>query len=295
MLRKFLRMIFCVFVVVSSSPAVAGVISVGSSALEPFLKQWAEKVNGAQISSPGTSSAPKALISGKANVAAMNREMTNDESEAFIRAHGYHPTGIAVAIEAVAVYVNPSNPVKGLDFKQLDAIFSASHGCGWGENISTWGALGVGAPLDKLPIMALGHDKKSAIRDFFNKTVLCRDDFKPNIEELSHDQLLGKLEQVPNAIGYGRYQPGTKLKMVPLKKGSGGYVELTPANLYNKSYKLQHFLFLYIDNPHGKAVSADVLEFLKVGLSKEGQAAVAEAGYIPLSDDLIQRQLSKLK
>ena len=114
MLRKLLQMISLIFAVTASSSTMAGVVSIGSSALEPFLKQWAAKVNGAEISSPGTSSAPKALISGKANVAAMNREMTNDESEAFIRSHGYHPTGIAVAIEAVAVYVHPSNPVKGV-------------------------------------------------------------------------------------------------------------------------------------------------------------------------------------
>jgi phosphate transport system substrate-binding protein len=200
-----------------------------------------------------------------------------------------------VAIEAVAVYVHPSNPVKGLDVRQLDAIFSASHGCGWGESVATWGQLGVGAPLDKQAIMPLGHDKKSAVRDFFSKTVICRDDFKPGIEELSNDQLLGKLEETKNAIGYGRYQPGSKLRAVPIKKGAGDYAELTPANLYNKSYKLQHFLFLYVDKPHGKPVSPEVLEFLKVGLSREGQSAVAEAGYIPLSDELIQRQLNKLK
>jgi phosphate transport system substrate-binding protein len=295
MLRNLIQMAFLPLSVLVSTSAMAGVTSIGSSELEPFLKQWASKVSGAEISSPGTGSAVKALSSGKADVAAMNREMTNDESEAFIRSHGYHATGIAVAIEAVAVYVHPSNPVKGLDVKQIDAIFSASHGCGWGESVSNWGALGVGAPLGEQPIVLLGQDKKSAVRDFFNKTVICRDDFKPGVEELSSVELLGKLEQTKNAIGYSRYQPGSKLRAVPLKKGAGDYVELTPANLYNKSYKLQHYLFLYINKSHGKTVSPEVLEFLKVGLSKDGQAAVADAGYTPLSDELVQRQLSKLK
>ncbi len=296
MLRKLLTLTFLFGFVAVAPAAMAGIATVGSSSLEPFLKQWAAKAGGdVEISSPGTSSAPKALISGKADLAAMNREMTNDESEAFIRVHGYHPTGIAVAIEAVALYAHPDNPIKGLEYKQLDGIFSSSHGCGWNESIAKWGQLGLSAPWDQQPVVPLGLDKKSAIRDFFNKSVICRDDFKPDIEELSHDQMLSKVAQNKNALGYSRYQPDSKLKMVPLKKGEGDYVALTPANLYNKSYRLQHFLYLYIDKPHGKPVPAAVMDFLKVGLSKEGQAAVAEAGYVPLSDELIRRQLNKLK
>lgn len=296
MLRKLLTLTSLLGFVAMAPTAMAGIATVGSSSLEPFLKQWAARAGGeVEISSPGTSSAPKALISGKADLAAMNREMTNDENEAFIRVHGYHPTGIAVAIEAVALYAHPDNPVKGLEYKQLDGIFSSSHGCGWNESIAKWGQLGLSAPWDQQPIVPLGLDKKSAVRDFFNKSVICRDDFKPEIEELSHEQLLTKVAQNKNALGYSRYQPDSKLKMVPLKKGEGDYVALTPANLYNKSYRLQHFLYLYIDKPHGKPVPAAVMDFLKVGLSKDGQAAVAEAGYVPLSDELIRRQLNKLK
>jgi len=294
MLRKLLTLISLLIAVTPA--AMAGVTSVGSSVLEPFLKQWAAKSGGdVNISSPGTSTAPKSLISGKADLAAMNREMTNDESEAFIRAHGYYPTAIAVAIEAVALYAHPDNPLKGLEYKQLDGLFSSSHGCGWNESIATLGQLGVPAPWDKQSIVLLGHNNKSPVRDFFNKSVLCRDDFKSDIEELSHEQLLAKVAQDKNALGYGRYQPDSRLKIVPLKKGSGDFVPLTTANLYNKSYRLQHFLFLYVDKPHGKPVSPAVMEFLKTGLSKEGQVAVAEAGYVPLSDELIQRQLNKLK
>jgi phosphate transport system substrate-binding protein len=296
MSRKLLTLISLLGSIAVAPSAMAGITSIGSNSLEPFLKQWAAKAGGeVDISSPGTSSAPKALISGKADLAAMNREMTNDESEAFIRVHGYHPTGIAVAIEAVALYVHPDNPIKGLEYKQLDGIFSSSHGCGWNENIAKWGQLGLSAPWDQQPIVLLGLDKKSAVRDFFNKSVLCRDDFKPEIEELSHEQLLAKVAQNKNALGYSRYQPDSKLKMVPLKKGADEFVALTPANLHNKSYRLQHFLYLYINKPHGKPVPAAVADFLRVGLSREGQAAVEDAGYVPLSDELIRRQLNKLK
>lgn len=301
MLRKLLTLTVLLGSTAVAPLSMADITIVGSNTLEPFLKQWAQvyqsKAPGVEvnISSPGTSVAPKALISGKADLAAMNREMTHDESEAFIRTHGHYPIGIAVAIEAVALYVHPDNPVKGLDVKQVDAIFSNSHGCGWKEDIKQWGKLGLPAPWAQQPIVLLGHDKKSAVRDFFNKSILCRDDFVSDIEELKHEQILSKVGQTKNALGYSRYQPDSKLKFVPLKKGSGDYVELTPANIYNKSYRLQHFMYLYINKPNGKPVPAAITDFLKTGLSRDGQAAVAAAGYLPLSDELVQRQLSKLK
>ena len=284
-----------------SSPTIGAEITItGSSTLESFLKQWAALVQSKSpathinISSPGTSVAPKAMVQDRTDLAAMNREMTNDESEAFIRTHGYYPTAIAVAIEAVAVYVHPSNPLPGLDIIQLDAIYSKHHGCGWRETVDTWGKLGVDSTWKSKPINLLGHNKKSAVRDFFNKTVICRDDFKDDIPELSHDQLLAKVSEDPYALGYGAYQPDSKLKIVPIKKGGSKFVPLTLENVYNRSYRLQHYLYLYVNKPKDKAINPAVLDFLKTGLSPQGQVFVKDAGYIPLSDELVQRQLSKL-
>lgn len=280
--------------------ARAEITIIGSGALEPFLKQWVQLSKSktgtdVSISTPGTSVAPKSLVQGKADIGAMNREMTNDEAEAFIRAYGHYPTAIVVAIEAVAIYAHPDNPVSGLDIAQLDAIYSSSHGCGWNEEIKTWGQLGAAGPWEKQPIVLLGHDKKSAVRDFFSKTVICRDDFKAGIEELSHEALLAKVAQNKYALGYGRFQEDSKLKIIPLKKGDGSFVPLTTENINNRSYRLQHNLYLYINKPKNKPVNPAVLEFLKVGLSPMGQVAVKDAGYLSLSPELIQRQLNKLR
>lgn len=302
MLRKLLiPLTLCAASIAAAPVAAAELTVVGSNTLEPFVAQWAQLYKAKSpavpvtISSPGTSVAPKALLAGKADLAAMNREMTNDESEAFLRAQGYYPTAIAVAIEAAALYVNPANPLSGLDYSQLDAIFSGSHGCGWSAAITKWGQLGATGPWADQAIVLFGHDKNSALRDFFDKSVLCRDEFRQGIEELPHQQLLSKIAENKYALGYSRYQPDSKLKVLQLKKSGGDFVALTLANLHNRSYRLQHYLYLYLDRPAGKAVPAEVLEFLKIGLSKEGQAAVEAAGYVALPDELIQRQLAKLK
>ena len=286
-------LLICLLLVVGK--AGAGEITViGSSTLEPFLKQWAALLKAKpsapeiSISSPGTSVAPKALTQNKADIGAMNREMTNDEIEAFIRGNGHYPTAIVVAIEAVALYAHPDNPLQGLDMAQIEAMYASDRGCSYQPHITTWGQLGLDGEWKTQTIVLLGHDKKSAIRDYLNTTLLCRDKFKTGVAELNPSELLNSIAQNKFAIGYGVYQPGTKLKILPIKKGAGGFVPLTPENIYNRTYRLQHYLYVYVNKPKDKPVNPAVLEFLKVGLSAQGQQAVKDAGYVPLSDDLSQ-------
>ncbi len=57
--------------------------------------------------------------------------------------HGYKPTALRVAIDAVGIFVHRDNPIKGLNFQQLDAIFSATLRCGATQPIVTWSQLGL--------------------------------------------------------------------------------------------------------------------------------------------------------
>ena len=56
--------------------------------------------------------------------------MKDKEIEAFESRHGYKPTPIRVAIDALAVYVNKDNPLDSLSINQVDAMFSATRRCG---------------------------------------------------------------------------------------------------------------------------------------------------------------------
>ena len=295
-------LLMCLILVLVIGKAGAGEVTVvGSSTLEPFLKRWAALLKSkpsapeVAISSPGTSVAPKALTHNKADIGAMNREMTNDEVETFIRVNGHYPTAIVVAIEAIALYTHPDNPLQGLDIAQIEGMYASDRGCSYQPHIATWGQLGLDGDWKTQAIVLLGHDKKSAIRDYLNTTLLCRDTFKTGVAELNPNDLLNSIAQNKFAIGYGSYQPGSKLKIMPIKKGAGGFVPLTPENIYNRTYRLQHYLYVYVNKPKDKSINPAVLEFLKVGLSAQGQQAVKDAGYVPLSDELIQRQLAKLK
>ena len=96
-----------------------------------------------QIQAAGSSTAPPALSEGTADFGPMSRKMKSKELDSFEAKHGYKPTAIPVAIDALAVFVNKDNPIKGLSIPQVDAIFSATRKCGAKSNVITWGQVGV--------------------------------------------------------------------------------------------------------------------------------------------------------
>jgi len=129
---------------VKVSGVSGNVNSIGSDTLNNLMTLWAEGFRKQypnvkiQIEGKGSSTAPPALIEGTAQLGPMSRMMKNTEIDAFERKFRYKPTAIPVAIDALAVYVNKDNPVKGLTIAQVDAIFSKSRRGGHNENIQLW-------------------------------------------------------------------------------------------------------------------------------------------------------------
>ena len=63
--------------------------------------------------------------------------MKSSEQQKFETSYGYKATKIEVAIDALAVFVNKDNTIKGLSLRQVDSIFSSSFKRG-GKNITEW-------------------------------------------------------------------------------------------------------------------------------------------------------------
>ena len=122
--------------------------SVGSDTLANLMTLWAESFKrtypniNVQIQAAGSSTAPPALAENTSNLGPMSRLMKDKEVEAFEKKFGYKPTAIAVAIDALAVFVHKDNPIEGLTIPQIDAIFSSTRTCGCNRGA----ACSVGAP-----------------------------------------------------------------------------------------------------------------------------------------------------
>src|SRR3989344_9534046 len=141
--------------------------SVGSDSLANLMTLWAEEFKrlypnvNIQIQAAGSSTAPPALTEGTSNFGPMSRAMKGEEIAAFEAKYGYKPTQIKVAIDALAVFVNKDNPIKGLNLAQVDAIFSATRKCGYSEDLTTWGQLGLTGQLAGSPIQLYGRNSVS--------------------------------------------------------------------------------------------------------------------------------------
>ena len=90
--------------------------SVGSDTLANLMTLWAENYKklypniNIQIQAAGSSTAPPALTEGTSNLGPMSRKMKDNELQAFEAKHGYKPTAVPVAIDALAVFVHKDNP-----------------------------------------------------------------------------------------------------------------------------------------------------------------------------------------
>jgi len=220
--------------------------SVGSDTLANLMTLWAEDFKRAypnvniQIQAAGSSTAPPALTEGTSNLGPMSRMMKDKEREAFEKRFGYKPTAIPVAIDALAVFVNKDNPIKGLTIPQIDAIFSSTRKCGYPDNVNTWGDLGVGGNLADKSIQLFGRNSVSGTYGYFKKKALCKGDYKNNVNEQpgSASVVQGVSESI-NGIGYsGIGYKTASVRALPLAKKGDDFIEASPANAISGKYPL---------------------------------------------------------
>ena len=157
--------------------------SVGSDTLANLMTLWAEafkrtypNVN-IQIQAAGSSTAPPALTEATSNSGPMSRKMKSKEIAAFEDRYGYKPLAIPVAIDALAVYVNKDNPVKGMTIPEVDAVFSSTRKCGADKDITKWGALGVEGSWKNRDIQIFGRNSVSGTYGYFKKVATKKGDF----------------------------------------------------------------------------------------------------------------------
>ncbi len=223
--------------------------------------------------------------------------MKDDEIEAFEGKHGYKPTAIPVAIDALAVMVNKDNPVKGLSMDQVDSIFSSTNKCGGAKSIENWGDAGV-PEWGAKTIQLYGRNSVSGTYGYFKEHALCKGDFKSNVnEQPGSASVVQSVTESLNGIGYSGMGYSTSgIRMVSLAKaGTKNYVEATPENAINGSYPLTRYLFVYVNKKPNTPLAPLEQEFIKMVLSKTGQQSVLKDGYIPLPAKIVEKALTLVK
>lgn len=276
--------------------------SIGSDTLNNLMTLWAEEfakfypnVN-VQIQGAGSSTAPPALVEGTSNFGPMSRAMRDSEIRAFEDRHGFAPTEVPVAIDMVAVYVNKDNPVEGLSIPQVDAIFSATRACGYANDITTWGQVGLTGAWANRDITLYSRNAVSGTYGFFKENALCGGDFKSSInEQPGSSAVVRGVEQTINGIGYSGIGYKTSgVRAIPLSKEHGGELaEATGENAVAGTYPLARFLYIYANANPNTGWNPLEREFFRMVLSKEGQEVVHRDGYVTLPAPVAERFMNE--
>lgn len=276
--------------------------SVGSDTLANMMTYWAEEYKriypnvNIQIQAAGSSTAPPALTEGTSNFGPMSRKMKSKEVEAFEKRHGYKPTEIRVAIDALAVFVHKDNPIEGLTISQVDAIFSSTRKCGSGSQVNRWSDVGLEGNWAGKDVQLYGRNSVSGTYGYFKKKALCKGDFSSNVnEQPGSASVVQSISSSVNAIGYSGIGYKTSgVRTVPLAKKGTKFVDATLDNVAKGKYPLSRFLYLYVNKHPNKPLAPIEAQFLKMVLSQTGQGIVEKDGYVPLPAKVVQRELAKV-
>ena len=263
------------------SPTITTVENKGSDTMVNLALAWAEayqeghpEVN-ISVTGGGSGTGIAALQNSTADIANASRKM-KEEEEADLRAKGLEPSQYVVARDAIAVIVNPNNPVKELSLQQVSDIYSGK--------INNWKEVGG----EDLAIVRLSRETNSGTHVYFLERVL-RLGEKENKTLFSTYTLLlpssvGIISEVrdnPNAIGYdGLGYVTDEVKMVALAENHGGPFVLPSAETVNQDlYPVARDLYMYTAGE----VSPEVKGYLECIQSPAAQAIVKELGFVPIN------------
>jgi len=276
-----------------SKDDVSGKIkSVGSDTMNNLMDNWAlgfkkqyPKVE-VEVEGKGSGTAPPALIQGTAQFGCMSREMKKAEIDQFEKKFDYKPTALPTSLDALAVFVHKDNPIKALTFEQVDAIFSKTRKAGGDKEIKTWGDLGLGGEWANKPISLYGRNSVSGTYTFFKEHILLGGDYKDTVKEQAGSA--GVVKAVADdkyAIGYsGIGYKTADVRAVPLAKTAKSKpVEATAENVYSDDYPMSRYLYVYVNHKPNSELDPLRREFIKYMFSKEGQEAVIQDGYFPVT------------
>lgn len=243
----------------------------------------------AELLQPPLSKTGKVMLSeeraGSFKLIATSRELFDSEVKEFIAQHGYEPTAVPVAVDAVALYVHKDNPLRGLTLEQVDAIFSTTRNRGYKTPITLWGQLGLTDGWEKAPIQLYGRDRRSGTRAFFQEHCLAGGEFMPGLhEDPGAASVILDLSRDPLGIGYsGLGLQASSVRVVPLAETAGmPFVTPSAATVADQTYPLRRSLYLYFDKSPTNPLPAAVQEFLAFVMSQDGQEAAVKAGFFPL-------------
>jgi phosphate transport system substrate-binding protein len=254
--------------------------NIGSDTMVNLALAWAETYQNLypdtliSVTGGGSGTGIAALINGTADIANASRGI-KDEEISTANENGIEPIQHIVARDAIAVIINPENPINRLTLEQVSDIYSGK--------INNWAELGG----ENRPIVRLSRETNSGTHVYFLEEVLRLGD-KDNKTLFSRDTLLlpssegitTEVRDNPNAIGYdglGYVTEDVKVLAIAAA-GTEDYILPSYETVNNNLYPIARDLFMYTaGEPKG-----NIKQFIEWIFSDEAQGIVLDLGFIPV-------------
>ena len=203
----------------------------------------------------GSGSGIQAVSEDRCDIGLSSRALKDDE-----KASGLVET--VVALDGIAIVVNPENPVSDLDIDTIAKIYT-------GE-ITNWKDVGG----NDAEIVLIGREAGSGTRDGFESITDTKDACQYRQELTSTGDVINTVSQNPDAIGYASLSAvGDSVKALTV-----GGVEATEATVKDGSYVVQRPFVLV--TKEGTKLSPAAQAFFDYALSADAASIIAAAGAV---------------
>ena len=253
----------------SSEPSqkveLSGTVSTnGSTSMEKVIGALGEQFgidhSGVKVSYDPTGSGTgiEAAKNGSCDIGLSSRALKDEEVAAGL-------VGTTVALDGIAIIVNPACKVEDLTVEQIAKIFT-------GE-ITDWSEVGGGAGT----ISCIGREAGSGTRDGFETIPGTKDACKMDQELTSTGAVIEAVAGNPNAIGYASL---SSLKDT-VKAVTVNSVACSEATVLDGTYEIQRpFVFV---TRQGEALSTQAQAFFDWATSSAANDLIRAAGAVPVA------------
>lgn len=204
----------------------------------------------------GSGSGIQAVSEGRCDIGLSSRALKDDE-----KASGLKET--TLALDGIAIIVNPQNPVKDLSLEQIAKIYTSE--------ITNWKDVGG----EDAEIVLIGREAGSGTRDGFESITDTKDACQYRQELTSTGDVITTVSQNPNAIGYASL---ASIKD-SVKALTVNGVAPTEATVKDGTYLVQRPFVLV--TKEGVALSETAQKFFDFATSADAASIISAAGAVP--------------
>ncbi len=261
----------------------------------------------------GSSTGIGGLTAGVSAFAPMGREAWATDVSGFREFIGYVPTDFVIGYDAFGpraghksppgIYVNIKNPLASLTTEQVARILTTGASKG---DITHWSQLGLKGEWAKRLIHTYGPRDDGGMSTSARNSLMHKLPFTRNYEGLENGaDIIHAVADDPYGIALVGFIDAAKLshhvKFVSLRSKDGApFSDASYENVTAGRYPYEPNLHIYVNRAPGKALDPFIKEYLRLVLSREGQAIIeakknSDEGFVPLKEHELAAELAKLE